>query len=89
MMVNQIAKLEKRAPNAIGVPVEAAGAGATVLGAGVLAAVGSGTIGSLAEAAERLPVDRRVEPHRHPAGRVAEHERWRSFVAAAAELRSG
>ena len=44
--------------DAIGVPVEAAGADATVLGAAVLAAVGAGTIGSLAEAAELLPVDR-------------------------------
>jgi glycerol kinase len=73
--------------DAIGVPVEAAGADATVLGAAVLAAVGSGTIGSLAEAAELLPVDRRVEPSRDRAWRDAEHERWREFVAAAAELR--
>jgi glycerol kinase len=72
--------------DAIGVPVEAAGADATVLGAAVLAAVGSGTIGSLAEAAELLPVDRRVEPARERAWREAEHERWRGFVAAAAEL---
>jgi glycerol kinase len=72
--------------DAIGVPVEAAGADATVLGAAVLAAVGSGTIGSLTEAAELLPVDRRVEPARERAWREAEHERWRAFVAAAAEL---
>ena len=73
--------------DAIGVPVEAAGADATVLGAAVLAAVGAGVIGSLAEAAELLPVDRRVEPLRDDAWRAAEHERWRAFVAAAAELR--
>jgi glycerol kinase len=73
--------------DAIGVPVEAAGADATVLGAAVLAAVGSGTIGSLAEAAELLPVDRRVEPARDAGWRAAEHSRWREFVAAAAELR--
>jgi glycerol kinase len=73
--------------DAIGVPVEAAGADATVLGAAVLAAVGSGTIGSLAEAAELLPVDRRVEPARDRAWRATEHERWREFVAAGAELR--
>ena len=72
--------------DAIGVPVEAAGADATVLGAAVLAAVGSGTIGSLAEAAELLPVDRRVEPARDEAWRAAEHERWRAFVERAAEL---
>jgi glycerol kinase len=70
----------------IGVPVEAAGADATVLGAAVLAAVGSGTIGSLVEAAELLPVDRRVEPRRDDAWRAGEHERWRAFVEAAAEL---
>lgn len=73
--------------DASGVPVEAAGADATVLGAAALAAVGSGTIGSLAEAAELLPVDRRVEPARDAAWREAEHSRWREFVAAAAELR--
>ena len=73
--------------DAIGVPVEAAGADATVLGSAVLAAVGSGTIGSLAEAAELLPVDRTVEPQRDDAWRDAEHERWRAFVLGAAELR--
>jgi glycerol kinase len=72
--------------DAIGVPVEAAGADATVLGAAVLAAVGSGTIGSLAEAAELLPVDRTVEPQRDDAWRATEHERWRAFVLGAAEL---
>ena len=69
-----------------GVRVDAAGADATVLGAAVLAAVGSGTIGSLAEAAELLPVDRSVEPRRDGAWRDAEHARWRAFVEAAAEL---
>jgi glycerol kinase len=72
--------------DAIGVPVEAAGADATVLGAAALAAVGSGTIGSLAEAAELLPVDRTVEPRHDDAWRDAEHERWRAFVLGAAEL---
>ena len=72
--------------DAIGVRVEAAGADATVLGAAVLAAVGSGAIGSLAEAAELLPVDRSVEPRRDDAWRDAEHERWRAFVRGAAEL---
>jgi glycerol kinase len=73
--------------DAIGVPVEAAGADATVLGAAVLAAVGSGTIGSLEGAADLLPVDRTVEPRRDGAWREAEHARWRAFVEAAAELR--
>ncbi len=75
--------------DAIGVPVEAAGADATVLGSAVLAAVGSGTIGSLAEAAELLPVDRTVEPQRDDAWRAAEHERWQAFVLGAAELTLG
>ena len=66
--------------------MEAAGADATVLGAAALAAVGSGTIGSLAEAAELLPVDRRVEPTRDAGWRAAEHERWREFVQATAAL---
>ena len=52
----------------------------------MLAAVGSGTIGSLAEAAELLPIDRTVEPERDDAWRAAEHERWRAFVLGAAEL---
>ena len=74
--------------DAIGAPVEAAGADATVLGAAALAAVGAGELSSLAEAAELLPVDRRVEPQRDAAWRAAEHERWRTFVAATAALDS-
>jgi glycerol kinase len=70
----------------IGAPVEAGGADATVAGAAALAAVGAGVIRSLAEAAELLPVDRRVEPRRDGAWRAREHERWRAFVRAAAEL---
>ena len=73
--------------DAIGVPVEAAGADATVLGAAALAGVGAGVFGSLAEAAELMPVDRRVEPTRDDAWRDDEHARWRAFVSAAAELR--
>ena len=72
--------------DAIGAPVEAGGADATVAGAAALAAVGAGVIASLAEAAELLPVDRRFEPRRDGAWRAAEHERWRAFVAAAAAL---
>jgi glycerol kinase len=84
-LTNEPLMLELQA-DAIGVPVEAAGADATVLGAAALAAVGSRVIGSLAEAAELLPVDRRVEPTRDDAWRSAEHERWRSFVTATAAL---
>jgi glycerol kinase len=84
-LTNEPLLLELQA-DAIGAPVEAGGADATVAGAGALAAVGAGVIGSLAEAAELLPVDRRVEPRRGEAWRLAEHERWRAFVAGAAEL---
>jgi glycerol kinase len=74
--------------DAIGAPVEAGGADATVAGAAALAAVGAGVIASLAEAAELLPVDRRFEPRRDGAWRAAEHERWRAFVAAATAIQA-
>ena len=84
-LTNEPLMLELQA-DAIGAPVEAGGADATVAGAAALAAVGAGVLASLDEAAELLPVDRRVEPRRDGAWRAAEHERWRAFVAAAAEL---
>jgi glycerol kinase len=84
-LTNEPLMLELQA-DAIGAPVEAGGADATVAGAAALAAVGAGLLGSLAEAAELLPVDRRVEPSRDDDWRTGEHERWRAFVAAAAEL---
>jgi glycerol kinase len=70
----------------IGVRVDAAGADATVLGAAVLGAVGSGVIASLPEAAELLPIDRSVEPQQDDDWRAREHERWKAFVRGAAEL---
>src|SRR5215210_1208607 len=72
--------------DAIGVRVDAAGADATVLGAAALGAVGAGVFSSLAEAAELLPIDRSVEPQADDAWRTREHERWKAFVLAAAEL---
>jgi glycerol kinase len=75
--------------DAIGAPVEAAGADATVLGSALLAGVGSGVFGSLAEAAELVPADRRVEAERDDSWRQAEHERWRAFVEATAGLDAG
>jgi glycerol kinase len=72
--------------DAIGTPVEAAGADATVLGAAALAGVGSGVIGSMGELPELLPPDRRVEPSRDEDWRSTEHERWRAFVEATAAL---
>ena len=84
-LTNEPLMLELQA-DTIGVPVEAGGADATVAGAAALAAVGAGLLGSLAEAADLLPVDRRVEPQRDDAWRTAEHDRWRAFVAATAAL---
>jgi len=84
-LTNEPLMLELQA-DAIGAPVEAGGADATVAGAAALAAVGAGVLGSLVEAAELLPIDRSVQPRRDDAWRTAEHERWRAFVRAAAEL---
>ncbi|MGH2922793.1 MAG: FGGY-family carbohydrate kinase, partial [Solirubrobacterales bacterium] len=72
--------------DAIGAPVEAAGADATVLGAAALAAVGAGVIDSVRELPEMLPPDRRVEPDRDDAWREAEHAAWREFVQATEAL---
>jgi len=66
--------------------VDAAGADATVLGAAALGGVGAGVFSSLAEAVELLPIDRSVEPQADEAWRTREHERWKAFVLAAAEL---
>ena len=85
-VTNEPLMLELQA-DAIGAPVEAGGADATVAGAAALAAVGAGMLGSLVEAAELLPVDRRVEPRRDDGWREREHGRWKAFVLAAAELR--
>jgi glycerol kinase len=72
--------------DAIGAPVEAAGADATVLGAAALAGVGASVIGSLTDLTEMLPPDRRVEPERKDAWREAEHARWQEFVRATEAL---
>jgi glycerol kinase len=85
-LTNEPLMLELQA-DTIGVPVEAGGADATVAGAAALAAVGSGALESLHEAAELLPVDRRVEPQRDAEWRADGRARWRAFVQAASELR--
>ena len=72
--------------DAIGAPVEAAGADATVLGSAALAAVGSGMVSSLAELPEMLPADRQVEPERDEKWRSSEHEAWKAFVEATKAL---
>jgi glycerol kinase len=84
-LTNEPLMLELQA-DTIGAPVEAGGADATVAGAAALGAVGAGVLPSLAEAAELLPVDRRVEPRRDDAWRTVEHARWREFVEAAAAV---
>jgi glycerol kinase len=77
--------------DAIGAPVEAAGADATVLGSAALAALGSGVIDSLDQLTDLLPADRRVEPQQDDSWRTAEHESWKAFVKATEPLdaRSG
>ena len=72
--------------DAIGAPVEAAGADATVLGSAALAGVGSGLIGSLSDLPGLLPADREVGPERDDAWRKAEHQSWKDFVEATAAL---
>ena len=72
--------------DAIGAPVEAAGADATVLGAAALGAVGAGVIDSLTDLPELLPADRRVEPERDDSWREGEHGRWKEFVRATEAL---
>jgi glycerol kinase len=84
-LINEPLLLQLQA-DAIGVPVEAAGADATVLGSAALAALGSGVIESLDQLTEILPVDRRVEPERDDDWRSAEHERWKEFVRATEAL---
>ena len=68
--------------DAIGVRVDAAGADATVLGAAALGAVGAGVFGSLAEAAELLPIDRSVEPRPTTSGARASTNAGRRSCAA-------
>jgi glycerol kinase len=84
-LTNEALVLQLQA-DTIGVPVEAAGADATVLGAAALAAVGSGVIDSVERLPELLPPGRRVEPQRDEAWRSAEHDRWRMFVQATEAL---
>jgi glycerol kinase len=71
--------------DAIGAPVEAAGADATVLGAAALGGAGAGLI-ELQDLPELLPADRRVEPERDDSWREAEHQRWQAFVRATEAL---
>jgi glycerol kinase len=84
-VTNEPLLLELQA-EAIGVPVEAAGADATVAGVAGLAAAGAGLLGSIEEIAALVPAERRVTPTGDASEREAEHERWRAFVRAASGL---
>jgi glycerol kinase len=72
--------------DALGMALQVGRADATVLGAAMLAGVGAGVFASVAEAAERLPRGRLVEPALDAGERERERSRWRVFVAGAAEL---
>ncbi len=72
--------------DAIGVPVEQVTADATSLGAALMAGVGAGVFGSIADAAELVPIAKRVEPGRDAAWRSAVHAEWKAFVRRAADL---
>jgi glycerol kinase len=71
--------------DAIGVPIERMAADATATGSALLAAVGAGVL-ELASAPSLLPPAERVEPRRDERWRRENHERWREFVAATADL---
>ena len=85
-LTNEPLLLELQA-EAIGVPVEAASADATVVGVAGLAAAGAGLLGSIEEIAALVPAERRVTPAGAAGDREAAHERWRTFVQGAAALR--
>ena len=72
--------------DAIGVPVEQVTADATSLGAALLAGVGADVFPSIAQAAELVPIAKRVEPRRDAAWRSAGHAEWKAFVQRAADL---
>jgi len=85
-LTNEPLLLELQAA-AIGVPVEAAAADATVAGVAGLAAAGAGLLGSIEDIAPLVPAERRVMPIGDDGDREAAHERWRTFVRGAGALR--
>jgi glycerol kinase len=72
--------------DALGLPLTVGRADTTVLGAAMLAGVGTGVFASPEEAAARLPPTRVVEPHGDQPERTAQRARWRAFVKASADL---
>jgi glycerol kinase len=72
--------------DALGVPLTMGRADTTVLGAALLAGLGSGVFSSLREAATHLPGERVVSPASEAAGRAAAREHWRQFVTVSSRL---
>lgn len=72
--------------DALGLPLTAARADTTVLGAAMLAGVGAGVFRSLDEVARLLPAGRAVAPRLSERERLQRREAWRAFVARAAAL---
>jgi glycerol kinase len=72
--------------DALGLPLIVGRADTTVLGAAMLAGVGAGVFASVEDAAQRLPRGRVIEPASGAPERLAQRERWRAFVQAAAAL---
>jgi glycerol kinase len=72
--------------DALGLPLLVGRSDTTVLGAAMLAGVGAGVFASLEDAARRPPRGRLVEPALNATERLAQRERWRTFVQASAAL---
>jgi glycerol kinase len=72
--------------DSLGLPLAVGPPDTTALGAAMLAGVGAGLFASVAEAAQRLPAPREVEPSVSGEQRAAARARWRSFIEAAARL---
>ncbi|QEC46575.1 hypothetical protein FSW04_02595 [Baekduia soli] len=70
----------------LGVPVERAGADATVAGAAGLALVGAGLLADPRDLAALLPATQRIAPRLDAVAREARRAAWRTFAAAALEL---
>jgi glycerol kinase len=72
--------------DALGLPLAVGPADATVLGAALLAGVGTGELSNLDEAAQRLPSGRVVAPQADPDERLRARARWRAFLDAGSRL---
>ncbi len=72
--------------DAVGVPLTLGATDSTVLGAAMLAGVGTGVFANVAEASALLPASRLVAPLVDAGERERRHERWRTFVQRAAIL---